>query len=82
MAFPLGAVGLLNSIFFGVYGNTLRAWYPSGEGDVRPSYASIFVAGGIAGAVQGVPACPIDLVKVRLQAQTGAVPLEVFPNSI
>ena len=73
MAFPLGAVGILNSVFFGVYGNLLRQWYPdagSGKSET-PSYTAVFLAGGFAGAVQAIPACPIDLVKVRLQAQTG-----------
>ena len=73
MAFPLGAVGILNSVFFGVYGNLLRQWYPdvgSGKSET-PSYTAVFLAGGLAGAVQAIPACPIDLVKVRLQAQTG-----------
>ena len=71
MAFPLGAVGLLNSIFFGVYGNAIWLCYPEEEG-VR-SYTDIFMAGGFTGTVQAIPACPIDLVKVRLQAQTGTV---------
>ena len=73
MAFPLGAVGILNSVFFGVYGNLLRQWYPdvdSGKSET-PSYTAVFLAGGLTGAVQAIPACPIDLVKVRLQAQTG-----------
>ena len=73
MAFPLGAVEFWNSVFFGVYGNLLRQWYPdtgSGKSET-PSYTAVFLAGGFAGAVQAIPACPIDLVKVRLQAQTG-----------
>ena len=68
MAFPLAAVGVQNAVFFGVYGNALRAL---SEDDEAPSYRAIFVAGGLAGAVQGVIACPIDLVKIMLQAQTG-----------
>ena len=70
MAFPLGAVGVLNSIFFGVYGNTIRYFHQNSD-DAKPSYKAIFVAGAFAGAVQGIPASPIDLVKVKLQAQTG-----------
>ncbi len=114
MAFPLAAVGVLNSVFFGVYGNTLRLWYSTTEDDskstkrspdststgsscsatgtvklegveetkalvdLKPSYLAICIAGGFAGAVQGVPATPIDLVKVRLQAQTGGNILKGF----
>ncbi len=158
MAFPFATVGLLNSLFFGVYANTLRLWAdkraptptpvppkgnteqipqgrseavsipiqagcegsgsgweappngcdpppsdgldgrgtprdqgtdPGREGGGSPTpgwqegggsptqaredakrYGAILLASAFAGAVQGVPACPIDLVKVRLQAQT------------
>ena len=35
-------------------------------------YRDIFLAGGIAGAVQAIPACPIELVKVKLQVQKGS----------
>ena len=68
MAFPLGAVGFLNSIFFGVYGNSLRMF---SEGGQDPTYRAILMSGGLAGAVQAVPACPIELVKVKLQTQQG-----------
>ncbi len=69
MAFPLASVGFLNSIFFGVYGNSIRRL----TDDVHhPPYFAIFVAGGFAGAIQGIPACTIELVKVKLQAQDGA----------
>ena len=68
MAFPLGAVGILNSIFFGVYGNSLRMFSEEGQ---DPTYRAILMSGGLAGAVQAVPACPIELVKVKLQTQQG-----------
>ena len=68
MAFPLGAVGFLNSIFFGVYGNSLRMFSEEGQ---DPTYRAILMSGGLAGAVQAVPACPIELVKVKLQTQQG-----------
>lgn len=62
----MASVGFLNSIFFGIYGNTLR-FLDNGEKD--PSYKSIFLAGAVAGAVQAIPACNIELVKVKLQSQ-------------
>ena len=73
MAFPLGTVGLLNSIFFGIYGNTLKSLSQYRHGDKRavPHYADIFLAGSFAAAIQAVPATPIELVKVKLQCQTG-----------
>ena len=73
LAFPLAAVGFLNSVFFGVYGLTLRLLTTTRQeaGKGIPYYRDIFIAGGIAGAVQAIPACPIELVKVRLQVQKG-----------
>lgn len=71
MAFPLAAVGIQNSIFFGVYGNTIRLLSEEGADLDHPSYKSIFLAGAFAGAVQGLVAAPSDLIKVKLQSQTG-----------
>ena len=69
LAFPLATVGVLNSIFFGVYGNTLKH-LAAGRSKDTPTryYGNIFAAGAVAGAVQAVPATTIDLVKIRLQA--------------
>ncbi|CAD5111374.1 DgyrCDS690 [Dimorphilus gyrociliatus] len=63
LAFPLVSVGLLNGLFFGVYGN-IRPF-------VGNTYSDMFIAGGIAGAVQGIPGCTIELIKVKLQSQMG-----------
>lgn len=73
MAFPLVTVGGLNSLYFGVYGNTIRslANYRYGEG-ARASYLDVFLVGGFAGAIQAVPACTIELAKIKLQAQSNA----------
>jgi len=68
MAFPLVGVGVLNSIFFGVYGNSIRYLTPE---DSIPTYSSIFVAGSLAGAISAFPACPMELVKVKLQTSSG-----------
>ena len=81
MAFPLAAVGFQNSVFFGVYGNTIR-WLSQeadGSGPKAPSYGAIFVAGSFAGAIQAFVASPIDLVKVKLQSQTGIQVFLSFP---
>ena len=37
----------------------------------RPTYTAVFAAGCVAGAAQLTIAVPVDLVKVRLQAQQG-----------
>ncbi len=74
MGFPLVAVGFLNSVFFGVYGNTLRFlnWSRHGTSDGPPSMLNNFIAGGVGGGVQAIPCAPIELVKVQLQAQMRA----------
>ncbi len=72
MAFPLVSVGFLNSIFFGVYGNTMR-WlcqYRYGDKNAKPLYLDIFLVGGLAGGIQAFPACTMELVKIKLQAQS------------
>ena len=66
MGFPLVSYGVVNSVFFGVYGNTLS--YLS-ENTKAPTNGHIFMSGCVAGAVQLVVACPVDVVKVVLQSQ-------------
>jgi len=68
LAFPLVSAGAINSVFFGVYG--LSADLLAKEGEPL-SYSQVFLAGCLGGAGQLVLACPVDLVKVRLQANTG-----------
>ena len=55
-------------------GYTLHKLNDRRHGDPKqdPMYRDIFLAGGIAGAVQAIPACPIELVKVKLQVQKGS----------
>ena len=67
MGFPLLATGTLNSIFFGVYGEALRRL---GDGQSRPSYRHIFLAGCVGGVAQLSVACPVELVKIKMQLQT------------
>ncbi|KAK8396283.1 hypothetical protein O3P69_005374 [Scylla paramamosain] len=69
MGFPLLATGTLNALFFGVYANTLRLISP---GPDKPSYAQVFMAGCAGGLAQLVVACPVDLVKIKMQMQMGA----------
>ena len=56
----------INSIFFGVYGQTLR--YLGAENG-RASHRAVFLAGCAGGLVQLSVACPVDVVKVILQSQ-------------
>lgn len=69
MGFPLLSTGTLNALFFGVYGNTVRIL---SEGRDRPSFTDIFLAGCAGGVAQLVVACPVDLIKIKMQMQTGS----------
>ena len=85
MYYPLLSAGALNSLFFGVYGATLRAMtsmrapqpgavgaFGSGGGNgVKATNWEIFWAGCAGGVAQLVVACPVDLAKIKLQTQTG-----------
>ncbi|XP_042228003.1 solute carrier family 25 member 48-like isoform X2 [Homarus americanus] len=69
LSFPLLAAGTLNSLFFGVYGNSIR-WL-SGDKD-KPSTSNVYIAGCAGGVAQLIVACPVDLVKIKMQLQLGA----------
>jgi solute carrier family 25 protein 45/47 len=68
MGFPLLATGTLNAVFFGVYGNCMRALH---KGKEKPSLTQVFLSGCAGGVVQLSVACPVDLVKIKMQLQTG-----------
>ncbi|KAF2367777.1 Mitochondrial substrate/solute carrier [Trinorchestia longiramus] len=67
MGFPLLATGTLNSLFFGVYGNCMRSLH---DGKEKPSLTQVFLSGCAGGVVQLAVACPVDLVKIKMQLQT------------
>jgi solute carrier family 25 protein 45/47 len=78
MGFPLLTSGALNSLFFGVYGNSLRALEnchkrhdPDNSDVSKYWYTNVFLAGAFAGIVQVAVATPVELVKIQLQSQTG-----------
>ncbi|KAK7884364.1 hypothetical protein WMY93_027487 [Mugilogobius chulae] len=75
MAFPALTNGLVNSLVFGAYGNALDVLSQSRreERGVSPSVPAlhVYAAGAFSGLVQVLVAAPIDLIKVRLQGQTG-----------
>lgn len=83
LLFPLCSTGFINSIIFGVYGNSFRIYQEmtqSTEAKQKYWFTHVFLAGSTAGIVKAVCACPIELSKVRLQVkvnnETG--PLMVF----
>ncbi|XP_061397073.1 solute carrier family 25 member 45-like [Musca vetustissima] len=70
MFFPFVTTGAINSILFGVYGNHLRQLRRVCHSDYQREqleYKNMFIAGSIAGFVQSFVACPIELIKIRLQ---------------
>jgi len=67
MGFPLLATGALNSLFFGSYSNVLKKL---SKGREHPRYLDIFNAACVGGVVQLSVACPIDVVKIKMQIQT------------
>ncbi|XP_055306495.1 solute carrier family 25 member 45-like [Sitodiplosis mosellana] len=72
MAFPMLSSGILNSILFGVYGNELRRLQNicTTNDERRDEWAqNVFLAGSTAGLIHAFFACPIELVKIRLQTQ-------------
>ncbi|XP_049777910.1 solute carrier family 25 member 45-like isoform X1 [Schistocerca cancellata] len=77
MAFPIISAGVLNALFFGSYGNTLKVLEPQGiqaeEETKKPNVWNwnVFTAGCIAGLLLSVVNCPIEVLKIKLQSKTG-----------
>jgi len=75
MSFPVLSAGVMNSLFFGVYGTSLRQMQSLLNNDVRAEseadLSTVFLAGCLGGAAQLGVACPVDLAKIKLQIQTG-----------
>jgi solute carrier family 25 carnitine/acylcarnitine transporter 20/29 len=74
MASPLVGVAAINrlqrltSLLFAVYGSALKLV----SQDVNsPSVRDVFMAGSISGFINGFFSTPMELVKIRLQSQTG-----------
>jgi len=83
MYYPILSAGALNSLFFGVYGVSLRfmtslradanaGTTSASSTSIKPTNWEIFWAGCAGGAAQLVVACPVDVAKIKLQTQTGA----------
>lgn len=72
MMFPLLSSGTLYSIFFGIYGNELRRLQAlcNSDRERRQKWRQqVFIAGSEAGFIQSLIACPVELIKIRLQTQ-------------
>ena len=62
MASPLAGQVFINATIFGVQGTTLRRLNDQGV-------KGQFISGAVAGGVQAIICCPMELVKTRLQLQ-------------
>lgn len=75
MAFPIISAGVLNAIFFGIYGNTMRLFdnieKQAGTENNAFRKLKVFIAGTSAGFVHTLVSCPVEVVKIRLQSKTG-----------
>lgn len=72
---PVTTAALVNSIFFGCYGLSVRIIQNrkdnhSQNAKKQPDFSTIAICGSIAGAAQLTIACPVDLIKIKLQIQT------------
>lgn len=71
---PMAGDSLTNCIVFGVYGLTRRAQLESHQTEEHfptLSLTQIGLAGGAAGFVGGFILSPVELIKIKLQVQTG-----------
>ncbi|XP_064623175.1 solute carrier family 25 member 45-like [Lineus longissimus] len=70
LSIPFASYGIVNSVLFGVYGNTLR-FLNEGNVDKVPKLSHVFLASVAGGLVQLIPACPVEVIKCMLQSQAG-----------
>lgn len=76
MLFPLLSAGVLNSIYFGVYGASIRTlnFQKTDSNNLKTTKIDdlgIFISGCIGGLAQVFITCPVELVKIKLQTETG-----------
>ena len=69
LLYPVLTAGSINSIFFSVYGWSMS--HLSQLGSHRPHLINVYLAGMARGSIQLAIACPVELVKIRLQTQSG-----------
>jgi len=74
MAFPLASMSFYNSLVFSVYQTSLAQVCKRryGNSEAEGSYYDIALASVGAGAVSCCLGTPIDLIKIKLQVQTGS----------
>ncbi|XP_005178048.1 mitochondrial basic amino acids transporter [Musca domestica] len=73
---PMGGIGFVNAIVFGIYGNVQRS---RSDPDSLTSHA---LAGGVAGLFQSIVCSPMELAKTRLQLQNDSTPGKKFKGPL
>jgi hypothetical protein len=74
MEMPLLTVGFMNALYFGGYAAAMKIIHANKSftaADYQPKYSEMAVASAFGGLVQWTLACPIDVIKIKLQVQTG-----------
>jgi len=74
LAFPAVSYGVVNSVFFGTYGNTLKLIKRDGD----QTHAMVLFSGMFAGVVQLSVVLPVERVKVVLQSQIPHSPADAL----
>lgn len=72
MLSPMLGMAVVNSIVFGVHAKVMQRLQP--EGGV-PDVVKSFVSGAVSGSTVVLICCPMELIKLRMQAQKDPVPL-------
>jgi solute carrier family 25 carnitine/acylcarnitine transporter 20/29 len=67
---PLAGLGALNSVLFSSYGPTLAFLERSRDGKYLEN---VFWAGCVGGTAQSVIACPLELLKIRMQTEVNSI---------
>ncbi|XAR50635.1 hypothetical protein NMG60_11005006 [Bertholletia excelsa] len=71
MGAPLASVTFQNAMVFQIYAILSRALDSSVPATDQPSYKGVFLGGIGTGAMQSLILSPVELVKIRLQLQSG-----------
>ena len=67
MAFPVSTYAVVNSAYFGVYGNSLKWLEP--DKSKEPTHMQVYLAGCVGGFAQLLLACPVEVCKCTMQSQ-------------
>ena len=69
LSLPFVVYGPMNSLLFGIYGNTLNilSGNNSNTSQENSSFSDIFIAGTISGSILSIPNNPLEVIRIQLQ---------------